>query len=187
MQVERLDIPDVVVVTPRRFADDRGFFSEVYNERAFAEAGIDQAFVQDNHSYSASVGTVRGLHYQSPPYGQGKLVRVNSGAIIDVVVDVRRGSPHFGQHVKAEISAENGSQIWVPEGFLHGFVTLEPNTHVTYKVTNFYNGTSDGAVYWADKTLGIDWGIAESDGVLSKKDAAAGSWGDFKTPFHYST
>lgn len=186
MQIQRLDIPDVIVVTPRRFEDDRGFFSETYNEKAFAEAGIDAAFVQDNHSCSVQAGTVRGLHYQTPPHAQGKLVRVTSGAIIDVVVDVRRGSPHYGQHVKAEISAENGSQIWVPAGFLHGFVTLKPDTHVTYKVTDFYDGGCDGSVLWSDPALGINWGIGESEAVLSAKDAKAQSWHDFDSPFVYA-
>jgi dTDP-4-dehydrorhamnose 3,5-epimerase len=179
MELQRLDIPDVIVVTPRRFEDDRGYFSETYNETVFAEAGIGARFVQDNHSCSLQAGTVRGLHYQS------LLVRVTSGAIIDVVVDVRRGSPHFGQHVKAEISAEKGSQIWVPAGFLHGFITLQPNTHVTYKVTDFYDAGCDGSVLWSDPALGIDWGIGQSDAILSDKDAEAQSWQEFSSPFLY--
>lgn len=142
--------------------------------------------MQDNHSCSIQAGTVRGLHYQVPPRAQGKLVRVTSGAIIDVVVDVRRGSPYFGQHVKAEISAENGRQIWVPAGFLHGFITLQPNTHVAYKVTDFYDGGCDGSVLWSDPAFGIDWGVSEADAVLSDKDAKAKPWQDFDSPFVYA-
>lgn len=186
MQVQQLDIPDVVVVTPRRFADDRGYFTEAYNQRAFSEIGISDNFVQDNHSCSVQAGTVRGLHYQSPPRAQGKLVRVVQGAIIDVVVDVRKGSPYYGRHVKAELSAENGSQIWVPIGFLHGFVTLEPDTHVAYKVTDFYDGTCDGSVMWNDPAFGIDWGVGADQAVLSAKDAKAQAFADFETPFTYS-
>lgn len=185
MQVQKLEIPDVLVVTPRRFEDDRGYFTEAYNQKVFSDAGIGFDFVQDNHSCSVKTGTVRGLHYQTPPHAQGKLVRVVKGAIVDVVVDARRGSPYFGQHVKAELSAANGAQIWVPVGFLHGFVTLEPDTHVTYKVTDFYDGGCDGSVMWNDPALGIDWGVSAEDAVLSAKDAQAGSWADFHTPFTY--
>ena len=130
-----LAIPEVKLITPRRFGDARGFFSETYNAKAFAEAGITLTFVQDNHSLSAPAGTVRGLHFQSPPFAQDKLVRVTRGRILDVAVDIRRSSPTFGQHVTAEISAEAWNQILVPAGFAHGFVTLEPDTEVVYKVT----------------------------------------------------
>ncbi len=183
MDVVSLDIPEVKIITPRRFGDDRGFFSETYNARAFKEAGIDVDFVQDNHSASVKKGTVRGLHYQAPPHAQSKLVRVLKGSIIDVAVDARKASPTFGQWVKAELSAENGAQIFVPKGFLHGFVTLEPDTEVAYKVDAFYDGASDGSIKWNDPDLGVDWGLADSEASLSEKDAKAPAWADFDSPF----
>lgn len=186
MLVQALGIPDVLVVTPRRFGDDRGFFSETYNERSFAEAGIDVRFVQDNHSYSAQRGTVRGLHYQAPPHAQAKLVRVAQGRIYDVAVDARKGSPTFGQHVGATLTAEGGEQIFVPAGFLHGFITLEPDTHVLYKVDDYYSKACDGAVRFDDPALAIDWGDLARSPVLSEKDAAAPSWAEFSSPFVYA-
>ena len=183
LKVEPLAIPDVKVVTPPRFGDDRGFFSETYNAQRFREAGIDADFVQDNHSLSARKGTVRGLHFQAPPFAQAKLVRVLRGAIVDVAVDVRRGSPTYGKWVSAELSAENGAQIYVPRGFLHGFATLEPDTEIAYKVDNYYSKECDGAVLWNDETLAIDWGIPAAEAVLSEKDAAAQRFADFDTPF----
>ncbi|MEL7491369.1 MAG: dTDP-4-dehydrorhamnose 3,5-epimerase [Pseudomonadota bacterium] len=181
--VAKTAIDGVLVITPRRFSDERGFFSEVYNQRTLGEAGLDQIFVQDNHSYSAEAGTVRGLHYQAPPAAQAKLVRVSRGAVIDVAVDVRRGSPTFGMHVKEVLTAENGVQLYVPEGFLHGFVTMEPHTEVQYKVSNFYAAEHDGAVLWNSLELGIDWGLGGDDAVLSEKDAKATPWAQFETPF----
>ena len=151
--VESLSIEDVKLVTPQRFGDDRGFFSETYNQQRFLEAGITAEFLQDNHSLSAQKGTIRGLHYQSPPFAQAKLVRVLRGSILDVAVDVRSGSPTYGQWVSAELSAENGVQIFVPRGFLHGFATLEPDTEIAYKVDNYYSKECDGAVLWNDATL----------------------------------
>lgn len=183
MDVTALAIPEVKLITPRRFADDRGFFSETYNARAFKAAGIECDFVQDNHSYSARKGTVRGLHYQAPPHAQSKLVRVIRGAVIDVAVDARKSSPTFGQWVKAALSAENGVQIFVPKGFLHGFVTLTPDTEVAYKVDAFYDGASDGSVKWDDADLAIDWGVSKADASLSEKDARAPIWADFNSPF----
>lgn len=183
MDVVSLDIPEVKIITPRRFSDDRGFFSETYNARAFKAAGVEVDFVQDNHSFSAKKGTVRGLHFQAPPHAQSKLVRVLRGAIIDVAVDARKASPTFGKWVKAELSADNGKQIFVPKGFLHGFLTLEPDTEVAYKVDAFYDGPSDGSVKWNDPDLAIDWGVSESDASLSEKDAKAQSWTDFTSPF----
>ncbi|WP_291841582.1 dTDP-4-dehydrorhamnose 3,5-epimerase [Maricaulis sp.] len=185
MTVTSLAIPEVKLVTPRRFGDERGYFSESYNARAFADAGIDRVFIQDNHSSSAKAGTVRGLHYQSPPMAQAKLLRVVKGRILDVAVDVRVGSPTYGEHVSAELSADNGVQIFVPEGFLHGFVTLEPDTHVLYKVNAYYDRECDGAVRFDDPALGIDWPVATGDVTLSDKDAAATSWAEFRSPFHY--
>jgi dTDP-4-dehydrorhamnose 3,5-epimerase len=183
MDVVSLDIPEVKIITPRRFGDDRGFFSETYNARAFKAAGIEVDFVQDNHSHSAKKGTVRGLHFQAPPHAQSKLVRVLRGSIVDVAVDARKASPTFGRWVKAELSAENGKQIFVPQGFLHGFLTLEPDTEVAYKVDAFYDRASDGSVKWDDPDLAIDWGISSKDASLSDKDAKAQSWAAFKSPF----
>jgi dTDP-4-dehydrorhamnose 3,5-epimerase len=170
MQIEPLAIADVKIITPRRFQDDRGFFSETWNARAFREAGIEADFVQDNHAYSVEKGVVRGLHYQLPPSAQGKLVRVTKGAILDVAVDIRRASPTFGHHVSAVLSAENWRQIWVPVGFAHGYVTLEPHTEVVYKVTNLYAPALDRGIMWSDPALGIDWGLTDTEAILSEKD-----------------
>jgi dTDP-4-dehydrorhamnose 3,5-epimerase len=183
MDIVATAIPAVKKITPRRFGDARGYFSEVWNARRLAEAGIDTVFVQDNESRSAAAGTVRGLHYQRPPHAQGKLVRVVQGAIRDVAVDVRRGSPSYGQWVAEVLSAENGAQLWVPRGFLHGFVTLEPDTVVLYKVDDYYAADCDGAVRFDDPDLGIDWGTEPGQAVLSDKDAAAPKFRDFCTPF----
>lgn len=170
MQIQPLAIPDVLLITPRRFADKRGFFSETFNERAWSDAGLDAQFVQDNHAYSVEKGVVRGLHFQLPPAAQGKLVRVTRGAIRDVAVDIRRASPSFGQHVSAVISAENWTQIWVPPGFAHGYVTLKEHTEVIYKVTNLYAPTLDRGILWNDPALAIDWGIGQDLAILSEKD-----------------
>lgn len=178
-------LPEVVLVSPRRHADDRGWFCETYNKRAAAEAGLHVEFVQDNHSFSAPQGTVRGLHYQAPPFAQDKLVRVVRGSIFDVAVDARRGSPTYGRWVGAEISAENGLQFFVPVGFLHGFITLEPDTEVVYKVSNYYSKECDGSVRFDDPDLGIDWGPAAENPALSEKDSAATRWADFNSPFEY--
>lgn len=181
--VESLAIPDVLLLTPARFGDRRGFFSETYNNERFRSAGVTADFIQDNHSYSAPAGTVRGLHFQAPPFAQAKLVRVVRGAIVDVAVDVRKGSPTYGQWVKAELSAENGVQIFVPRGFLHGFATLQPDTEIQYKVDAPYSKTHDGAVRWDDPDLAIDWGIGPSTATLSEKDASAQCFRDFVSPF----
>jgi dTDP-4-dehydrorhamnose 3,5-epimerase len=186
MEIRKLAIPGVMVVIPRRFGDDRGFFSEVYNARTFRAAGIDVTFIQDNHSYSVATGTVCGLHYQSPPHVQAKLVRVLHGRIFDVAVDARLGAPTFGQWVGAELSADGGEQIFVPAGFLHGFITLEPGTHVAYKVDGYYAGSADGAVRYDDPDLAIDWGGYVGETVLSEKDGKAQKWADFETPFVYA-
>jgi len=183
MQVEALDIPDVKLVTPKRFGDERGYFCEIYNARTFSAAGIDCDFIQDNESFSAAKGTLRGLHYQAPPFAQAKLVRVLSGAIVDVAVDARKASPTYGKWVKAELSAENGVQIFVPAGFLHGFVTLKPDTHVAYKVDNYYDQASDGSVKWDDPDLAIDWGVDSNSIILSDKDRNAESWRNFTSVF----
>lgn len=182
LEITATAIPDVKILTPRRFGDARGFFAESWNARRMAEAGLDIAFVQDNHSLSEHAGTVRGLHYQAPPHAQGKLVRCGRGSLFDVAVDVRRGSPSFGAWAGAELSAENGRQLWVPPGFLHGFVTLEPMTEVIYKCTDYYAPAAEGAVRW--DSCGIDWGW-EGAVVLSDKDAAAPAFADWETPFTY--
>ena len=168
--VTSLAIPDVKLIATRRFGDSRGFFSETYSVAAFAAAGIALHFVQDNHSRSTSVGTVRGLHYQSPPFAQDKLIRVTRGRILDVAVDIRRSSPTFGQHVTAEISADAGNQILVPVGFAHGFLTLEPDTEVAYKVTNGYSASHDHGVLWSDPALDIAWPLSPTAAILSDKD-----------------
>ena len=183
MDIVSLDIPDVKVITPQRFADDRGFFSETYNAKALRAAGIHCDFVQDNQSYSARKGTLRGLHYQAPPRAQAKLVRVLRGAVVDVAVDARKASPSYGMWVKATLSAENGAQIFVPAGFLHGFLTLEADTEVAYKVDDHYDRDCEGSVSWNDPSLAIDWGVTDSDVLLSKKDAAAPGWTGFHSPF----
>ena len=185
MEIAATAIPAVKRLTPRRHRDDRGFFSEVWNRRRMAESGLDVDFVQDNHSRSTTPGTVRGLHYQSPPSAQAKLVRVVHGRIVDVAVDVRRGSPTYGRWVAEELSAENGAMLWVPRGFLHGFATLEPDTDVVYKVDGFYDPDCDGAIRFDDPDLAVDWGLPASGAVLSAKDAAAPAFRDFETPFVY--
>ena len=170
MKVQRLSIPDVILVTPPKFGDHRGFFSEVYNAERFAAAGIDQVFIQDNQSLSSERGVVRGLHCQVGPYAQGKLVRCVKGAIWDVVVDAREDSPSYGQWVGAELSAENWAQLWVPAGFLHGFCTLQADTEVLYKVTERYSKESERGVIWNDPTLALPWPIEAGEAILSEKD-----------------
>lgn len=185
MKIERLAIPEVLVLTPQRFADDRGFFVETYNAaRLKAATGLTIEFVQDNMSLSRPVGTLRGLHFQRPPSAQAKLVSVARGRIFDVAVDIRRGSPTFGQHVSAELSAEDGRQILVPAGFLHGFMTLEPDTLVTYKVDAYYDPAADGAVRWNDPDLGIAWPF-DGEVSISPKDAAAPAFAGLDFGFEY--
>ena len=178
MKVEPLAIPEVILVTPPKFGDSRGFFSETFNATRFAEAGIRLSFVQDNQSLSAKRGTIRGLHCQLSPHEQGKLVRVTKGAVWDAVVDARVGSPTYGQWVGAELSAENWSQLWVPPGFLHGFVTLTDDTEFVYKCTGVYDKASERAVMWNDPDLAVAWPIPESEVLLSDKDKQASSFAD---------
>lgn len=170
MDIAALAIPDVKIIRPKKFGDHRGFFSETYSKRAFEAAGLLLDFVQDNQSLSAEAGTVRGLHYQTPPFAQDKLLRVVRGAVFDVAVDIRRDSPTFGQHVSAVISAADWNQILVPVGFAHGFCTLEPNTEVIYKVTNFYSPQHDRGILWNDPDLGIAWPVGAGQALLSDKD-----------------
>lgn len=170
MLVEISAIPEVKIITPKRLGDRRGFFSEVYARKAFAAAGIDLDFVQDNHSRSREVGTIRGLHFQAPPFAQVKLVRVTRGRILDVAVDLRRSSPTFGRHVAVELSEENWRQLLVPIGFAHGFCTLEPDTEVLYKVTNDYAPAHDFGVAFDDPTLAIAWPVETEKAILSDRD-----------------
>lgn len=171
MKVEELSIPAVKLVVPRRFEDKRGLFCEVYNSKALSEAGITGTFVQDNMSLSTEVGTIRGLHFQRRPHAQAKLVRVAKGRILDLAIDLRAGSPTYGKHVAAELSADNWAQLYIPVGFAHAFCTLEPDTEVVYKVTDYYAPQSDGGVLWSDPDLAIDWPVAREKAVLSDKDA----------------
>lgn len=183
MNVQSTAIADVRVITPKKFGDDRGFFSETYNQRTLAEHGIDLTFVQDNHSLSAETGVVRGLHFQSPPFAQDKLVRVVRGSILDVAVDIRSTSPTFGRHVMMELSAANWRQLLVPIGFAHGFVTLEPNTEVLYKVTNFYSPAHDHGLLWNDPDLGIDWPVPADSVLLSDRDRNHPPLAELESPF----
>jgi len=170
--VESLQIPEVRLITPGKLTDQRGFFSETYSRRVFGEAGIDMEFVQDNQSLSAEIGTIRGLHFQRPPYAQAKLVRVLRGAVFDVAVDIRHGSPTFGRFAHAVLSADNWSQILVPKGFAHGFCTLEPDSEVLYKVSDYYVPDHDMGLAWNDPAVGIDWPVSEAKEILSDKDKA---------------
>ena len=184
MKVQKTPIEDVLIITPPRFGDHRGFFSESWNKTKLKDAGVTlPEFVQDNHSVSSEVGTVRGLHFQSPPHAQGKLVRCGRGKIFDVAVDIRKGSPTYGQWVGETLSFENGVQLWIPAGFLHGFMTLEPDSEIIYKCTDHYAPECDGAVKW--DSCGIDWPIDGITPVISEKDEKAQSFGDFETPFTY--
>jgi len=168
--VEETALAGVKIITSRKLGDHRGFFSETYNRRALAAAGVDLQFVQDNHSLSARAGTLRGLHFQAPPFAQDKLVRVTRGAVLDVAVDLRTSSATFGRHVAITLSAENWRQMLIPAGFAHGFCTLEPDTEVLYKVTNYYSAAHDKGLAWDDPALGIAWPVAAERAILSEKD-----------------
>jgi len=178
-------LADILLITPPRYGDRRGFFCETWNARLLGDFGIHVDFVQDNQSLSGSVRTIRGLHFQSPPHAQDKLVRCGRGRLLDVAVDIRKGSPTFGDWIGVELSADNGKQLLVPKGFLHGFVTLEPNTEILYKCSDYYAPECDGAIRFDDPDIGIDWGIAPNKAVLSEKDAAAPLLKDFDSPFIY--
>jgi dTDP-4-dehydrorhamnose 3,5-epimerase len=186
MNVTPLSIPDVKILEPERFDDERGFLSETYNRRALAERGIELDFVQDNHSLSRWKGTIRGLHYQSPPFAQDKLVRVIRGSILDVAVDLRRGSPTYGKHVAAVISAIAWNQILIPVGFAHGFCTLETDTEIIYKVTNYYSSEHDRGVLWEDLDLGIEWPVSKLTPVVSPKDRSLPRLCEIVSPFAYA-
>jgi len=187
MWVDDTFIPGVRVIQPSVHADDRGFFSEVYSARALHDVGIDTSFVQDNHSHTAVPGTLRGLHFQRPPYAQAKLVRVTQGRIFDVAVDLRAGSPTFGRHVGTELSRAAWNQLLVPAGCAHGFVTLAPDTEVVYKVSRPYSKAHDDGIDYADPELGIDWPVEPAQIQLSDKDATLPSWRVFlaDNPFRW--
>lgn len=170
------------LLKPSRFTDSRGFFEEIYSRRRFEELGIISDFVQDNHSLSRVIGTLRGLHFQAPPHAQGKLVRCGRGAIFDVAVDIRRGSPTYGKWEGYELTAENGHQLYVPVGFVHGFVTLEADSEIVYKCTDYYAPETEGAVLW--NSCGIEWPLS-GDPILSNKDQEAPLLEDFDSPFVY--
>jgi dTDP-4-dehydrorhamnose 3,5-epimerase len=172
----------LVIIRSQKYLDHRGFFGETYSRRRYSEMGIDVEFVQDNHSLSHAVGTLRGLHFQAPPAAQGKLVRCGRGAIFDVAVDIRRGSPTYGKWEGYELTAENGHQLYVPVGFAHGFVTLQPDSEIIYKCTDYYAPETEGAVRW--DSCGIDWPLSV-DPILSDKDAIAPPLADFDSPFIY--
>lgn len=182
MNFIKTKIKDLLIVEPKIWKDDRGYFYESYSMRYFEEAGINASFVQDNQSLSQK-GTLRGLHAQSSPNAQGKLVRVIKGKVIDVAVDIRKASETYGQHVTVELSGDNHRMLWVPPGFLHGFVTLEDDTIFTYKVTNLYNKNSEFGVVWNDPELNIDWGIAVEEVILSEKDQVLPLFKDLNSPF----
>lgn len=182
MQIEETTLAGVLILTPKRFSDARGFFCESWNKALLGEHGIATEFVQDNQSLSREVNTVRGLHFQSPPHAQDKLVRCGQGAFYDVAVDIRVASPTYGQWMGIELSADNGRQLLIPKGFLHGFVTRAPDTEIIYKCSDYYAPDCDRAVRFDDAALGIDWGLA-GPASLSDKDASAQGWADFVSPF----
>ena len=183
MQVHSLEIPDIKIIKPNKIGDERGYFAEIYTKKIFDQNADKIDFLQDNQSLSVEKGIVRGLHYQSPPYAQDKLVRCLSGSILDVAVDIRKDSAFYGKHIAKVISAENFEQILVPKGFAHGFLTLEENTIINYKVSNYYSFENDHGLYWADPDLAIDWGIDLDDVILSEKDASQPFFKDLRTPF----
>lgn len=180
--LEYLPLTDVVLIKPRRFEDPRGFFAESWNRKTLTEQGLTlPEFVQDNHSMSNEAGTLRGLHFQTPPHAQGKLVRCGRGAIFDVAVDIRKGSDNYGKWIGRELSFENGHQMWIPPGFAHGFVTLEPNSEIIYKCTAHYAPDCDRALHW--DSCGIDWPLGGKSPILSDKDAGAQRFEAFDSPF----
>jgi dTDP-4-dehydrorhamnose 3,5-epimerase len=185
MQIERLAIEGILVLVPTRRSDQRGFFSETYRSDLLAADGLRANFVQDNHVYSAERGVLRGLHFQVPPHAQGKLVRCTRGAILDVVVDVRKDSPTWAQYASIELSAENWKQLWVPPGFAHGYVTLDPNCEVIYKVTDYWAPDCERGVVWNDPDLGIDWRVSESELILTERDRGYPSLREIDPVFHY--
>ncbi len=175
----------LTLIVPKRFGDDRGWFAETWNAQTYAKLGVADTFVQDNQSLSRPIGTLRGLHFQTPPHAQAKLVRCLRGRIFDVAVDLRKGSPSFGQWIGVELTADKGEQLHIPAGFAHGFVTLEPDTEIAYKVTDYYAPTCDAGLRWDDPQIGIDWPLSGATPLLSPKDAGLPSLSAFESPFAY--
>jgi len=186
LEIVELKLPGVCLLTPNAHVDQRGFFMESYHDELFKASGIDYDFVQDNHSLSAQSGTIRGLHYQTQPKAQTKLLRVLTGAIYDVAVDIRRGSPTYGQWVGAVLSADNKRQILIPKGFAHGFCTLTPDTQILYKVDNYYSPEHDRGIFWNDPSIGIDWPVTSAQVVLSAKDAQLPLLSEAEVDFEWS-
>ena len=178
-------LPGVLILTPRRFGDARGWFEETWSARALADAGFTRPFVQDNHAMSGSRGVLRGLHFQAPPRAQDKLLRVVRGAVLDVAVDIRRGSPTFGRSVAVELSEENGRQLLVPRGFAHGYLTLTERADVLYKVTDTYAPETEGGLLWSDPALGIDWPLSPGEATVNARDAAWPTLADLRSPFTF--
>lgn len=185
MQIEKTAIPDVILFKPKKIGDDRGYFMETFRKSAFEKAAGEYEFIQDNQSLSVQAGTVRGLHFQLNPMAQGKLVRCIAGALMDVVVDIRRGSPSFGRYASSLLTEENGHQLWIPPGFAHGFCTLEAMTVIAYKVTNYYSAEHDRGLLWNDPELAIDWPAIAANAVVSVKDANQPRLADLQDCFHY--
>ena len=191
MEVRETELDGVLVITPRRFGDHRGAFSQTYQSNTYAEIGVTPEFVQDNHSRSSAANTLRGLHFQAPPHAQAKLVHCIRGAIFDVAVDIRRGSPSYGKWVGVTLTAETGAQIYVPEGFAHGFVTLQPDSEIIYKCSGYYAPECEGSVRWDDPDLAIEWpqvsgpDVADGPPVLSDKDLRAQHFADLDSPFFW--
>ena len=185
MDIIETAIKDIYIIQPKRHGDARGFFSETFKQEALIEAGIDLNWIQDNHSFSSQRGVVRGLHFQTEPFGQAKLLRVTRGSILDVAVDIRVGSPTYGQHVAVELSADNWRQLLIPVGFAHGFCTLSEETEVIYKVTSRYAPQAEGGLMWNDPGLGIDWPIEDAEALLSERDKLWPAFVDFASPFQF--
>jgi dTDP-4-dehydrorhamnose 3,5-epimerase len=185
MKITATTIPEVLLLVPKKWGDARGYFVETYRKDLLSKAGVDIDFLQDNQSLSATRGTVRGLHFQTPPHAQAKLVRVLAGSVYDVAVDIRAGSQSYGRWVGATLTAEGGEQLLVPRGFAHGFCTLEPDTIVAYKVDGYYAPECDAGLFWADATLGVDWPVRREDAVVSDKDGKLPPIAGFRSPFVY--
>ncbi len=186
LNVRELAIPEIKIITPPVYGDDRGSFSEIFSDRALAGIGVEVSFVQMNSSWSKATGTVRGLHFQKAPFAQDKLVMVTHGSIWDVGVDIRTGSPSYGSFAGEVISAEAGNQIFIPKGFAHGFCTLEPDTRVVYLVSNYYSAPDDGGIRWDDPSLAIPWPVDPGKATTSAKDGAAQLWEGFESPFVFA-
>jgi dTDP-4-dehydrorhamnose 3,5-epimerase len=186
MKITSLSLAEVKLIEPQVFKDNRGEFLEIYTERSFQKAGIECQFVQDCHSLTCEANVVRGLHFQSPPHAQSKLIRVTQGRLWDVVVDIRKGSPTFAQHVGVELSARSFNMLFLPAGFAHGFATLEANTEIQYKMDDYYAPDHDGGILWNDPALAIDWPVDADTAILSEKDAVLPKLADLEPPFNYS-